>query len=255
MNALLASKAYDITGVVAIACAQHGCYVPNALVDLYLGEQQKVVDFGILKAICLTHVDPEQGLLLIYDIVCQYIVHFWDRIGHLLPDGLEVDTAIGLFHVHAHKDDCFFRFASTFIPGAGIMAGEILESLWSTLNSISPSACMATLAHRAELLDDHTTDLNHKKMLSIISSLSKNHRKAIDMSQLAQEYYDNLTNVAGMTSIGLWEKEILEAESKRSENRSAMDIYVSKTERPITQVSAALDPQSSALDTWMAFAL
>ena len=65
MNALLASKACDITGVVAIACAQHGCYVPNALVDLYLGEQQKVVDFGILKAICLTHVDPEQGLLLI----------------------------------------------------------------------------------------------------------------------------------------------------------------------------------------------
>ena len=71
------------------------------------------------------------------------MVHFRDRIGHLLPEGLSIDAAIGLFHVHAHKDDCFFRYTSTFIPGSGIVAGEILESLWSTLNSISPSARMS----------------------------------------------------------------------------------------------------------------
>jgi len=38
-NALLASKACDITGVAAICCARHGCFVPNALVDLLKGEQ------------------------------------------------------------------------------------------------------------------------------------------------------------------------------------------------------------------------
>ena len=54
---------------------------------------------------------------------------FFFHIGHLLLDGLDVDAAIGLFHVHAHKEDCFFRFASTFIPGSGIVAGQILESL------------------------------------------------------------------------------------------------------------------------------
>lgn len=255
MNALLASKACDITGVVAIACARHGCYVPNALVDLFLGEQQKNVDFGILKAIYLTHVDPEQGMLLIYDIVCQYIVHFMHRIGHLLPDGLDVDAAIGLFHVHAHKDDCFFRYASTFIPGSGIVAGEILESLWSTLNSISPSARTATLSHRAEILDDHTTDSNHKKMLGMVSSLSKNYHKATDMSQLAQEYYDNLTNQAGPVAIRLWEADVLEAEADRLDNRPAMDIYATKLEALIAPVSTPLEPTDSALDRWMAFAL
>ena len=81
MNALLSSKACDITGVVAISCARHGCYAPNTLVDLFLGEGQKNVDFSILKAILLTHVDPDQGMLLIYDIVCQYIVHFLHQIG------------------------------------------------------------------------------------------------------------------------------------------------------------------------------
>jgi Kyakuja-Dileera-Zisupton transposase len=255
MNALLASKACDITGLVAIACARHGCYAPNALVDLFLGEQQKNVDFGLLKAILMTHVDPEQGLLLIYDIVCQYIVHLLDRIGHLLPEGLHVDAAIGLFHVHAHKDDCFFRFASTFIPGAGIVAGEILESLWSTLNSISPSARTATLAHRADLLDDHATDSNHKKMLGIVSSLCKSYQRAVDMSTHAQEYYNNLTFQAGPLAVGKWETDILEAESGRHENRPAMDIYGAQLERPTVIVSASIDPTSPALDRWMAFAL
>lgn len=255
MNALLASKACDITGIVAIACARHGCYAPNSLIDLFLGEGQKNVDFSLLMAILLTHVDPDQGLLLIYDIACQYIVHFLHRIGRLLPIGLHVDAAIGLFHVHAHKDDCFFRFASTFIPGAGIVAGEILESLWSTLNSISPSARTATLAHRADLLDDHATDSNHKKMLGMVSSLYKNYQKAVDMSDHAQEYYTNLSSQAGPLAVAKWNGDVEDAESKRKDDRAAMDIYSAKIEPPAIPISATLDPASPALDRWMAFAI
>ncbi|KAF8815489.1 hypothetical protein BYT27DRAFT_7036969, partial [Phlegmacium glaucopus] len=51
-----------------------------------------------------------------------------------LPFSLSVDHVIGLFHVHCHKDECFLRFAPSFIPGLGIVIGEILESLWSNLN-------------------------------------------------------------------------------------------------------------------------
>ena len=72
-NALLASKACDLTGVVGIACARHGCFVPNALVNLFKGEQQKNVDFAFLTALNVLGIDPDQGVLFIYDIVCQYI--------------------------------------------------------------------------------------------------------------------------------------------------------------------------------------
>ena len=89
MNLLLASKACDITGVVGIACARHGCYAPNSLVDLFKGEQQKNVDFAFLNALKSTNVIPEQGMLLIYDIACQYFVHFRDRIGIHIPAVLE----------------------------------------------------------------------------------------------------------------------------------------------------------------------
>lgn len=255
MNALLASKACDITGIVAIACARHGCYVPNSLLDLFLGEQQKNIDFGIIKAILLTFVDKDQGLLIYYDIVCQYIVHFFERIGKHIPEGLTVEAAIGLFHVHAHKDDCFFRFASSFIPGAGVVAGEILESLWSTLNAISPAARTATLAHRAELLDDHATDSNHKKMLGMVSHLCKNYLKAIDMMEHAQEYFDNLTQQAGPIAVAKWNVDIEAAEGCRSHNLPAMDIYAAKVVRPRSESSATHNNPATALDKWMALSL
>ena len=65
MNSLLASKACDITSVVRIACARHGCYALNSLVDRFKGEQQKNADFAFLKALTCTNVAPEQGTLLI----------------------------------------------------------------------------------------------------------------------------------------------------------------------------------------------
>ena len=107
-NALVASTSCDVTGIVAIACARHGCYAPNSIVDLFKGEQQKNVDFALLQSIDTTGVDPDQGLMLIYNIVCQYIIHLLNRISHKLLIGIQIDHTIVLFHVHAHKEQCFF---------------------------------------------------------------------------------------------------------------------------------------------------
>ena len=228
VNALLASKACDRTGVVAIACAQHGCYAPNALVDLFWGEQQKNVDFALLQVLKTTKVDPQQGVMLIYDIVCQYIIHIMERIGAHLPAGLTIDRAIGLFHVHGHKDECFFRYAPTFIPGSGIVAGEILESLWSSLNSISPTVRTATLPHRAEMLDDHTTDSNHKKMLSMTSTLCSKYQEALEMSTQLGKHHAELTATFGQQATEKWEDEVTSAESTRLADVRVMDMYATQ---------------------------
>jgi hypothetical protein len=165
--AMLGSKACDITGIVAIACARHSCFAPNSIADLFRGEQQKNIDWVLLQSLKRTNMDPEQDAMLIYDIACQYFVHLQDQIGHLLPNGLSLDHAIGLFHVHGHKDKCFFRYATSFIPHAGVTVSEILEMLWSSLNSITPTVRTASLANCAETIDDHASDSNHKKMLNI----------------------------------------------------------------------------------------
>ena len=224
-NAVLASKACDITGVVANACARHGCYAPNSIVNLFKSEQQKNVDFAILKAIETTGVDPDQGILFMYDIVCQYIIYLRERIGCHLPPGLEIDHAIGLFHIHAHKEQCFFRYSPSFIPGAANVCGEILESLWATLNGISPSIRTSTLAHRSEVLDDHACDSNHKKLLGMMKFLCRRHKEAAENLESAEHYLDELTQVADPLAIQAWTQEIEHAEANRLVDPAVMDIY------------------------------
>ena len=221
---MLSSKACDITGVVAVACARHGCFAPNSFVDLFRGEQQKNVDWSFLEAIRTTGIDKNQGVMLFYDIICQYFCYLMDQIGHLLPIGLEIDRAIGLFHVHAHKEDCLYRFSPSFIPGTGVVAGEILESLWSGLNPITTSTRTATLAHRAEMIDDHAADSNHKKALGIGLVLCDRLRQAKDMVQKTSDYYNQMSATIPASLKNKWEKDIKSAEARRLQDPSAMDI-------------------------------
>ena len=109
-------------------------------------------------------------MVLYYDIMCQYGVHMmeWFAINPYLslPKHLtKISRAIRLFDIHGHKDECFARYASTFILGAGIVDGEIIETLWEPLNPIAPSTRKATPEHRREIMDDHMNDSNWKKLL------------------------------------------------------------------------------------------
>jgi len=68
-----------------------------------------------------------------------------------------------------------------------------MESLWAALNGISQSICMATLAHHAEVLDDHACDSNHKKLLGMTKFLSHRHKEAAENLEKAEKYLDQLT--------------------------------------------------------------
>lgn len=259
-NALCASKSCDVTGIVAIACARHGCFVPNAMVDLFKSEQQKNMDFAFLRAIDILGIDPDQGVMFMYNIVCQYIIYLLERIGYALPPGLEIDRAIGMFHVHAHKEQCFFRYAPSLIPGAADVSGEIMESNWSILNGVSPSTRTATLAHRAEVLDDHACDLNHKKMLGMTKYLCRQHKDAMLNLDEATQYFAELTNDADELAIQQWTEEIERAEQTRLVNAADMDIYGARvghmTREPTDPSSSGSDTApKSATEIWLEFAL
>jgi hypothetical protein len=136
-----------------------------------MGYRQANMDYSLSEGTKNTNVAGLLRLIAIYDVMCQY----WKRLNLrmeeseyiMLPLGVTILHGIGLFHVGGHVWECFSRFSPTFIPGAGQVDGEILESLWSVLNEISPSMQNATLAGRVEMLDDHMGDSNFKKMLDI----------------------------------------------------------------------------------------
>jgi hypothetical protein len=41
----------DATGIGAIACARHGCFVPTSIVDVQKGDRQMNMDFTLCKAL------------------------------------------------------------------------------------------------------------------------------------------------------------------------------------------------------------
>ncbi|KAG6914540.1 hypothetical protein DXG01_016745 [Tephrocybe rancida] len=106
-QAMLLSKACDVKGIVALACAQHGCFIPTCVADLPAREQQKNVDYILWELFQNGNFGEVRRILFMCDIVCQYIVHLAEHLGPDIPEHLTIDQAIGLMHVHRHKDDCF----------------------------------------------------------------------------------------------------------------------------------------------------
>ncbi|KAJ3518426.1 hypothetical protein NMY22_g13683 [Coprinellus aureogranulatus] len=133
-------KGYDVTGVVAVACARHGCFAPGGIIDLQKGERQLNVDYALVEALRLTKATDTPGGLLAYDVNCQYCLKLRKRIKKgpylSLDQSFPLDFVIGLFHVHGHKDD-----------------GKILESLWSQMNPSGRTTRNMTLGRRADTLD------------------------------------------------------------------------------------------------------
>ena len=76
------------------------------------------------------------------------------------------------------------------------------------------------------MLDDHATDSNHKKMLSMVSILYKGHQMATDMVESAKLYYKNLSNQAGLMAVVKWKANIEAAEACHHYDLAAMDIYI-----------------------------
>ncbi|KAG6903916.1 hypothetical protein DXG01_013958 [Tephrocybe rancida] len=169
-------------------------------------------------------------------------------------------------HVHGHKDDCYRRFASSFIPGAAITAGEILETLWASLNKVSSQARTATLAHRAEILDDHMSDSNWKKIINMRKCLiretapflCRKYREATEMEAKAQTYHDDMVTTLNVSEKETWDQEIQKAEVDRVQDYKAMDIMKTRdVKRPVATESgdAIIADGRDANEEWMRLAL
>ncbi|KAH9905103.1 uncharacterized protein B0H18DRAFT_964909 [Fomitopsis serialis] len=143
----------EATGIGAVACARHGCFVPHAVVDFQKGERQMNMDYALSQA--FQFYAGLQTFILMYDIAC---FEAFD----VAANGL-IFWGIGLFHIHGHQRDCLPKFSPDFIPGAGNVDGEIIETLWSPLNRISGSTRAMSTSHRKEVIDDHMNDSNWRK--------------------------------------------------------------------------------------------
>ena len=134
----------------------------------WLANRQVNMDYALEHAVQhgMWH---EQKFINFYDINCQYSKNLYSQINRnqfiSLPPEMKIQPGIGIWHVHGHQTQCFVRYAPNFIPGAGNVDGEIMETLWSSLNIISPSTQGMVAPHRQEILDFQMNDSNFLKMV------------------------------------------------------------------------------------------
>ncbi|KAJ7833450.1 hypothetical protein B0H14DRAFT_3142595 [Mycena olivaceomarginata] len=132
-------KDVDSTGIGACACARHGCFYPHSIVGFKVGERQANMDYAISEVFRQLPGQIKE-FLLIYDISCQWVVHWMERFlkGEYLfyRDDLVLTAAVGKFHLGAHILECFWEFSLNFMEGTGQVDGEILETLWASLDKV-----------------------------------------------------------------------------------------------------------------------
>uniref|UniRef100_A0A5K1K6H8 Cell surface hydrophobicity-associated protein n=1 Tax=Ganoderma boninense TaxID=34458 RepID=A0A5K1K6H8_9APHY len=230
----------EATGIGAAACSRHGFFAPHACVDFQQGERQRNMDY-ILHWI-FAYLNGLRRILILYDIMCQYFVHFYKRFAHSphlhIPPGLKILRGIGQFHVHGHISQCFPRFSLNFIAGAGVQDGEIIETLWNKTNAVADSTRGMSAAHRREVIDDHMNDSNWTKLTrirlyNVATLLTRKWRRACKEWQPATTALEDLTSSADPTKVAQWRQDATAADEERHENVSVMDIYdVSATPLP-----------------------
>ena len=118
-------------------------YLFSLIIEMMFNRQMNM-DYSICNALHY-HMDGLKKAVVIYDIACQWCIHFWERvynnphlnIGQWTED--QLIAAVGKFHLSAHVSGCFAKFSLNFIRGIGQGDGEILETLWSLFNMFSSS--------------------------------------------------------------------------------------------------------------------
>jgi Kyakuja-Dileera-Zisupton transposase len=126
------------------------------------------IDYSVCRA--FRRFKGAKAGVLAYDVFCQWIIHFLERVdasGTLtLPEDFELLGGVGKFHLGAHVKDCFYQFSLNFLPYVGQIDGEIMETNWALLNRIASLIRAMSKAHRQEVLDDLMHDINWKKLIA-----------------------------------------------------------------------------------------
>jgi len=139
-----------------------------------LSNRQVNIDYSISQA--LKRFPQNVQALIIYDICCQWIIHFQEHILESeflnLYDCMEITGAVGKWHLAAHIPECFSKFTLNFMQGAAQVDGEILETLWSDLDEVAGLAQAMSISNHQETVDDHMNDSNWQKIVRIGKRLS-----------------------------------------------------------------------------------
>lgn len=202
-------------------------------------------DYSICQALS-RNAEGVDNARVLYDIFCQWHIHFPDRVAKsdylVLPPGMKVGGGVGLWHLNGHDPKCYPRFSPHFMLGIGNIEGEMMETLWAPLNKTSGSTRHMTPAHRHEVLDKQMNDSNWTKLVGIVPLLSRRYKATLKGFADADLAFSELDSKIVTPNKEVWKRAEQRAMTERGE---ALDIYHVRLDKG--------QPISSSFDEMLTF--
>ncbi|KAF7299523.1 CxC2 domain-containing protein [Mycena indigotica] len=192
------SRGYSCTGVGMGVCARHEFVQPNGVVDLQAGECYANMDW--LFSSIVRHLHIALRLMVSYDIACQWAKNLRSRL-EKLPPMLRLSLVLALIrfvvpklHIHGHTLACQLLYSLNWVPGSGQTDGEGIERPWSMIGGVAASTRVSGPGARADILDDHWSFWNWKKLIGLPTLLRKRLDTAIHELARQQEAFQSFSS-------------------------------------------------------------
>ncbi|KAH9855776.1 hypothetical protein C2E23DRAFT_866429 [Lenzites betulinus] len=202
-----------ISGVIAITC-RHMFLLPGGIVDLQLGEKHRFVDFALVSA--MQRYLSLRLLVGTYDIHCQYIRHLRKRLREQFGEVIEeldsiqsselpaIVAGVGKYHLAMHKGECRHRHSLHYLPGSCMTDGEMLERIWAVMNTVARRTKEMSAGHRQDVLNDHYSDQNVRRVHSMVPELVEKLRVADEMAHVSTEYIQCVEKTINPHDLATW---------------------------------------------------
>ncbi|EJD37384.1 hypothetical protein AURDEDRAFT_22567, partial [Auricularia subglabra TFB-10046 SS5] len=152
---------------------RHDMFMANGTSDLVKGERFANVDFATVSSHARYAKLPL--FYLFYDIVCQWWIHFRERIRDnetvtsafpgIAENWPQTMTGVGKYHILNHKDDCRQLRDAHLLPGAGQTDGDNPERVWAVMIKIASSIQEMGIGAREEMMNEHFSAWNAEKSI------------------------------------------------------------------------------------------
>ncbi|SJL13406.1 uncharacterized protein ARMOST_16849 [Armillaria ostoyae] len=196
------------TGVVGCTCTRHGVWWKRA----HSYGRHCNVDGVVVQALN----DIEVEVVISYDIVCQWGVHFWEHMAEFPDDArlkLTQDAIIMCvpkFHLWAHKPQCHTRFSFNYVRGSGQTHRETIEENWADSNKASAQTKMMGPGARQDTLDNIFRFHNYRIMESFVRAIKEARVHRDDFERFNEgivSYCGKATTAQWLALVTAWEKD------------------------------------------------
>ncbi|EKM49373.1 uncharacterized protein PHACADRAFT_33448 [Phanerochaete carnosa HHB-10118-sp] len=216
-------RGYATTGIAMAIDVQHGFILPNGVGDLQKSERYCNMDFISMSALSLQpQPTTKKGVVLSYDIMCQYLIWLHECIKNLLahiqielPIGGEVQYVISKYHLNTHKKQDHNKYSLNFMKGCGQTDGKEVERGWSCFDGTTASTWEMGPGLREEMLEDHLHWNNEEKYIdlgagpSLCPNLHKRKHTAVASFSRFNRAHQEFVQELQPSHVAKWDTQIL----------------------------------------------